>query len=132
MTYSDALSWLTAVLSKLQMPELNENVLSNLTIDRIGKVREGHKRLVKVQLPSVKLRNSILDNTKKLKPLAEPWSTVYINKDVHPVYQQENRRIAKKFKGMKADPNNEDKTITLVKGKLSVDNVVVDQNLFFR
>ena len=121
-----------AVLSKLQVPELNDNVLNNLTIERIGKVREGHKRLVKVVLPSVKIRNVILDNTKKLKTLAEPWSKVYVNKDLHPVYQQENRRISSRFKELKNDPGNTGKTVALTKGKLLVEGNVVDQNRFFQ
>ena len=120
------------VLTKLQVPDLSENILNNLTVDRIGRVREGHKRLVKVVLPSVKIRNDILDNTKKLKTMNEPWSRIYINKDVHPVYQQENRRMSTRFKTLKNDPENAEKAILLTKGKLTVDGVVVDQNRFFQ
>ena len=42
-------------------------------------------------------------------------------KDVHSVYQQENRKMSSRFKTLKNDPANTGKTIVLTKNKLTVD-----------
>ena len=98
---------------------------------RIGKERPNFKRLLKVRLPTVELRNVILENAKKLKTVSDPWNQVYIKKDLHPVYQKENKRIYKKLYEMKQDPENAGKDIKVVKGQLILDGTVIGKNTFF-
>ena len=60
----------------------------------------------------------------------DPWKYIYIKKDLHPVYLKENKRIYKKLYDMKENPDNADKEIKVVKGKLLVDGNIIDKNTF--
>ena len=55
-------------------------------------------------------------------------------KDLHPVYVKENQRIRKrKYELTKLHENDEiEHDIKLIKGKLEVDGIIVDQNMFFQ
>ena len=56
---------------------------------------------------------------------------VFVKKDQHPVYLEENKRLRKKVGELKRKQGYENKEIKIVDGQLLVDNVSVDRNLFF-
>jgi hypothetical protein len=116
-------------LTKLNLEEID--FLGNIQVSRIGQVKAGIPRMIKVVLPSVDKRNMVLDKTKILKELPEPWCKIYINKDLHPVYSKQNKRLRDRMMDLKKKPENKDKNIRIVKGKLMVENDVIDKNPFF-
>ena len=61
--------------------------------ERIGKVIPNRSRVLKIKLHSKKDRDSILEKAKLLKNMQDPINKVYIKKDVHFVYRNENKRI---------------------------------------
>ena len=69
---------------------------------------------------------------KRLKDKETPWNNIYIKKDLHPAIAQENNRLRFKMKKLKNLEENDSKTIKIENGKLKIDDVIVDQNLFFR
>ena len=108
--------------------------VENWQISRIGQVREGSTRAMKVTTTSTEERDKVLPLSSKLKTQPEPWSKIYIKKDLHPVYSKENQRIRKKRYDLQTQftNNNEQRKVEIVKGQLQVDGVTVDRNLFFR
>ena len=105
--------------------------INDFEISRLGKTRQGSNRAIKIKLPSKKERDEFLKGGNKLKTLNDPWKKIYIKKDLHPVYNQENTRMRKKFYALKSDPNNANKEIKLEKGILTIDGIPVDKNTFF-
>ena len=89
---------------------------------------------MKVVTTSADERDKVLPLSSKLKSLPEPWSKVYVKKDLHPVYSKENQRIRKKRYDLQTqfNNNNEQREVKIVNGQLQVDGVTVDRNLFFR
>ena len=111
--------------------ELSENSLGNIEISRIGRPREGMDRMIKVSFPNTEARNDFVKNSSKLKAASDLWKKVYVRKDQHPVYANENNRLRKKVGVLRRDPANANKDIALKDGKLTVDGHTVDHNLFF-
>ena len=99
-------------------------------IKRLGKPREGYNRALKVILPATEYRVEFLKNSKMLKDASDIWKKVYVKKDLHPVYVAENTRLPKEYYKLKGKTEYKDK-VTFRNGKLSIDNLVVDQNSFF-
>ena len=99
---------------------------------RIGVANERKRRLLKVNVGSKDTRDKICVETKKIKLLPAPWKSIYINKDVHPVYLKENQRVRKKMQDLKKVPGFEHESgrVKLENGLLKVDGAIVDQNLF--
>jgi hypothetical protein len=99
---------------------------------RIGIPNERKRRLLKVNVGSKATRDKICEETRKIKLLPAPWKSVYINKDVHPVYLKENQRVRKKMQDLKKVAGFEHETgrVKLENGLLTVDGATVDQNLF--
>ena len=98
-------------------------------MNRLGQTSEQTKRFLKVDVGSKENRDSIPEKAKLLKKQSEPWLTVYIKKDVHPVQYQENKRMRQKVKSLcKTFP---DKDVKILKGKLLIAGDVVDKNTFF-
>ena len=83
---------MSVLLHKLNLND--EDFLENCHVSRIGKEKPETSRLMKVRLPSTDERNEILNNASALKALLEPWSKMYIKKDLHPVYLKENKRLS--------------------------------------
>ena len=108
---------------------LNEELLVN--ISRIGQVREGLPRMIKIIFSNKKDRDEFVKNSSKLKEAPDIWKKVYIKKDQHPVYIAENNRLRKKMVDLRKLHENKDKEILIKNGKLTVQGAVVDQNLFF-
>ena len=57
---------------------------------------------------------------------------MYINYDLHPGDVEENKRLRKKKKALKAKEENKDKEIKIEKGSLFVDGIIVDSNILFQ
>ena len=86
------------ILALIQCNSFTANGLERFQIERIGKRRDAHNRVVKIKLASSQERNDFMKNAKILKTLNEPWKLIYIKKDLHPVYVSENNRIRKEKK----------------------------------
>lgn len=77
-------------------------------------------------------RDAILLKSKDLKDNSETSvNSVYLKKDLHPVLVHENNRLRRKMNDLKKLESNKGKEIKLLKGKLLIDNSVVDQNMLF-
>ena len=76
-------------------------------------------------------RDEFIKNTIKLKDAPEPWNKIYVKKDQHPVYLHENNRLRRRVATLKKTQGYENKEIKIIGGKLMVDNIVMDRNLFF-
>ena len=98
---------------------------------RIGQVKPGFNRVVKIVLADMDERDKFLKDTMKMKAASAPWNKVFVKKDQHPVYLEENKRLRKKVGELKRKQGYENKEIKIVDGQLLVDNVSVDRNLFF-
>ena len=118
-------------INKIMGNEMNEAVLDNVEVSRIGRPRDGMDRMIKVTFANTEDRNEFVKNSIKIKSAQDIWKKVYVKKDQHPVYANENNRLRKKKKALGRDPANANKTITLKDGKLTVDGHTVDHNLFF-
>ena len=112
--------------------EYNLEELEHFDFNRIGPEREGIPRMVKVQFQNMVDRDAFVKNAKNLKDVPEVWEKVYVKKDQHPVYINENNRLRAKKKKLEKMPENANKTVTIKDGKLTINGTVVDQNLFFR
>ena len=111
--------------------ELNDNQLQNITITRIGNQRNGMNRMIKLTFINQKERDAFVKNSSQLKQAPDQFKKVYIRKDQHPVYIAENNRLRKKMTNLRKEDGNDQKTITIKDGKLTVDGTIVDSNLFF-
>ena len=122
---------LESLLHKIGINDIDDEI-GDFVFTRIGAANERKKRLLKVNVGSKELRDKISLETKKIKLLPAPWKSVYINKDVHPVYLKENQRIRKKMQELKKVAGFEHDTgrVKLENGLLTVDAITVDQNLF--
>ena len=67
----------------------------------------------------------------KIKDASPPWKKVFVKKDQHPVYLEENKRLRRKVGELKKKPGYENKEIKIVNGQLMVDSIPIDRNLFF-
>ena len=67
-----------------------------------------------------------------MKDAPAPWNKVFIKKDQHRVYIAENNRLRKKAYDLKRMQGYENKEVKVFNGKVMVDNVVVDKNMFFQ
>ena len=105
--------------------------MENLEITRIGEVKAGFNRVMKIVLADMDERDKFLKDTMKMKDAPAPWNKVFVKKDQHPVYLEENKRLRKKVGELKRKQGYENKEIKIVDGKLLVDNVPIDRNLFF-
>ena len=104
--------------------------VNTLEMSRIGQPNSSMNRLLKVNLKSKASRDTVLEKAKQLKDQREPWKKVYVKKDVHLVYAKENQRLNNRRKNLREQHPNSD--IKILDGKLLLDNVVVDKNMFFR
>ena len=116
-----------AVLGEIDAPLPEDH-----EIVRIGKPSVNYTRIVKLNVRSKTNRDAILLKSKDLKNNTEDSvSSVYLKKDLHPVLVHENNRLRRKMKDLKKLESNNGKEIKLLKGKLLIDNSVVDQNMLF-
>ena len=99
---------------------------------RIGKRNPNYNRIIKIDVRNKANRDKIVNLTKRLKDKETPWNNIYIKKDLRQALAQENNRLRFKMKKLKNLEENDSKTIKIENGKLKIDDVIVDQNLFFR
>ena len=119
------------ILDCTKNEHFSEEAIGNFQIERLGEAKIGYNRVTKITLPSVEDRDKFLEEVKAMKNAPEPWSKVYIKKDQHPTYIAENNRLRKKMKMLKANPDNRNKEIKILKGKLMMEGVEIDGNTFF-
>ena len=96
----------------------------------MGRQRAGSHRAIKMCLDSKDVRDTIMRNARRLKGLSAPWANIYINKDLSPVLVQENKRLREKKKRLSSSDDMKDKDVRIEKGRLKVDDEVVDQSIF--
>ena len=87
--------------------------------------------MIKIGFQSMNERDAFVKDSKKIKNAPEIWKKVYVKKDQHPVYVNENNRLRKKMTDLRKLPDNKDKEIVIKNEKLTINGNVVDQNLFF-
>ena len=125
-TYADDKTKVGGLFDQIQLPLPVE-----ATFERLGKPNANYNRKIRVKMPNKDSRNAVLQKAKGLKDADEPWCKVYVRSDKHKVVLQEEHRLREKFKKLKSLDVNKNKEMSLIKGKLSIDGVVVDQNIFF-
>ena len=123
----DKIKWMLAGMENSSFDE----EIDELDVSRLGEAKPGYNRVIKITLPSVERRDEFLKNTSKMKEAPSPWNKVFIKKDQHPVYIAENNRLRTKANELKKKAGYENKEIKIYNGKVLVDNVVVDKNMFF-
>ena len=111
--------------------KINLTLPAGNEIVRLGKPNSNYNRILKVNVVSKENRNTILAKAKDLKNADEPWCRTFLKRDLHPVIVQENSRLNRKKKELLKLDENQGKNVRIEKGKLMIDGVVVDQNLFF-
>ena len=103
------------------------------SISRLGKEpatpREGHPRIIKLQLESSECRSRILKKSKNLKEAGPSFSRIYMKKDMHPMVNREFQRLKKVTKEEKEKPENQGREVRYdhVKRQVLVDGVAVDE-----
>ena len=102
------------------------------TVERLGEPNDKYPRSIKCNVISKENRTDIAKKSKELKDCQDPWNNVYINYDLHPADVEENKRLRKKKKALKAKEENKDKEIKIEKGSLFVDGIIVDSNILFQ
>ena len=104
-----------------------------VSVSRLGKPLEQgstKKRPIKVQLAPGTNRADILEKAKSLKDEdTEPYNTVYIKKDQHPLIRKELARLYNVVKTEKEKPVNQTKLVEFNKDTrcVTVDGVVIDR-----
>ena len=118
---------IAAVLGEIDAP-----LPADFSVERIGKESADYTRIIKLNVGSKTNRDAILLKSKDLKNNSEESvSPVYLKKDLHPVLVHVNNRLRRKMKDLQKLESNNGKEIKLLKGKLLIDNSVVDQNMLF-
>ena len=100
-------------------------------MSRLGEVKRGFNRALKIVLADMTERNKFLKDTIKMKDAPAPWNKVFVKKDQHSVYLDKNKRLRIKKNELKKKSGYENKEIQIVNSQLLVDNVSIDRNLFF-
>ena len=127
-TYDDDHKKIEALLRTIDLP-----LPRGYKIDRLGKKAPNAKfhRYIKFNVGDKENRDNILKQANRLKDIGDPWSNIYLKKDLHPVIVDENKRLRKKKYELSKLEENKNKEIKIDKGKLKIDDTVVDHNLFF-
>ena len=120
-----------ALFKVMGCTHLDDDKFENLVIKRCGAVRTGYNRVLKVSFENKHDRDEFTKCAKALKEAPQLWKTIYVKKDQHPTYVAENARLRKKMVNLKKAPENENKQVLIKNGKLMINEVMVDQNLFF-
>ena len=96
---------------------------------RLGQQNERKKRPILVKVKNQKQRDGIIDVAKNLKEAREPFSRVYIKKDLHPCIRKEFARLRKREREEKEKAANTATVITYDRKKrvLLRDEVVIDR-----
>ena len=81
---------------KMRCQKFTDEMIDRFEYVRIGKSQDNRPRVLKVKLASTQERNDFLENSGTLKNSIEPWKSIYIHKDLHPVYVSENARLERR------------------------------------
>ena len=101
----------------------------NWEVRRLGHENDRRKRPIMVVVDDQRKRNAILDKAKNLKEKPEPFSSIYVKKDVHPAVRKELGRLRKREKDEKERPENQGTNIIYDKQRrvLLRDGLVIDR-----
>lgn len=80
----------------MECNSVTEELLETFKYERIGKRKEGYNRLIKVNVKSNEVRNSIIEKASSLKTKDEPWKKVYVKKRHSSCLRQVNPKITQK------------------------------------
>ena len=127
-TLTTELEKVTWLLRYLKCEHFTEQMIAGFYLK---KKRDNFNRVLKVRLTSVEDRDAFLVNIPILKNAPKSLGKVFIKKDQHPVYLEENKRLRKKMYDLKKAEENQGKEIKFMDGKISIDGVTVDKNSFF-
>ena len=114
----------------LQEAGYDEDVdLTNWEVKRLGQENDRRKRPILVVVDNQRQRNNILDKAKNLKEKREPFSSIYVKKDVHPAVRKELGRLRKRERDEKERPENQGVNIVYDKQQrvLLRDGLVIDR-----
>ena len=130
-TLTTELEKVTWLLRYLKCEHFTEQMIAGFDLKRLGRKRDSFNRVLKVRLTSIEDRDAFLVTTPILKNAPKSLGKVFIKKDQHPVYLEENKRLRKKMYDLKKAEENQGKEIKFMVGKMSIDGVTVDKNSFF-
>ena len=121
------------ILKEIGLEDITRDEIENFQFIRIGEPVADQSRYLKVTVHSKETRDKICEKSPSLKTKDDPLKKVYINKDTHPVYLNENKRLRKAMKDLKNKPGFEHQTgrVKIVGNELKVDGITVDRNSFF-
>ena len=112
---------------------IDQGILNGVSMNRIGNdINAEKRRFLKITLKDYESREQIIKNAPKLKDVDEALRKIYINRDTHPVYQREYQRLRKKFNDLKNGDEYEPGAVKLVKGVLTINDEIVDRNIFLK
>ena len=80
---------------------------------RLGDKKDRHIRPILLKTRSREARDKLLEKAKSLSSKDDPYKSVYIKKDVHPLVRQEWKRLKDLEKSEKEKPENSGHTIIL-------------------
>ena len=132
VTVESDLEKVNLILSAVGLAE--KQLADDEGLSRIGKPNENRRpRLLQVVCDSNEIREEVMKASPTLKEKGDVLSKIYINRDVHPVYQKENGRLRKRLSDIKRTENEKGNECDakIVKGKLIWNENVIDQNMFF-
>ena len=120
-TKNSDLDKINLVLSVIGLPQ--NHLENDVGISRIGKANEnGKPRLLQVVCDTNQIREDIMKASPILKDKGDDLSKIFINRDTHPVYQKENRRLRNRLADIKRiereKGNKKEKTTRRRKGRM--------------
>ena len=110
---SDDVGKVNSILRKLEVDTPPSEII------RLGKLAPNDNtstanqrpRPMKVTFQNERTRERLMAKTAALKGMGEPWSKVYIKRDVHPSIRKENKRLQEVVKREKEKPENRHKNV---------------------
>ena len=121
------------ILKEIGVEDITHQNVAEFQYTRIGEPVAEQNRYLKVNVHNKEIRDKIIEKSPALKTMNEPLKKIFINKDTHPVYLKENKRLRKAMKDLKSKPGFEHHTgrVKIIGNELKVDGVTVDKNSFF-
>ena len=109
--------------------QINAGNINVIEVKRLGEEKADRTRPILIRLENRAARDSLIEKAKELKEKEEPFKSIYIKKDIHPMVRKEWKRLNDAETALKNDPNNQGCTIALDPKKrvITKDQVVVDR-----
>ena len=115
---------------KIVFGKINHGDVTTTQIRRLGQQSDDKTRPIEITLTDRTLRQDILNDAKKLKELPEPFSKMYLRKDIHPAVRKEWKRLRDAEAAEKMRPENAGKNVHLdFKNRvLKIDDIIIDRH----